>query len=59
MHLVLEYQSANFAGTLIRVHHAGVTELADVLDLGSSVLVAWEFKSLRPHQKQYAGVTQW
>ena len=36
--MVLEYQSAKFAGTLIVVQHAGVTELADVLDLGSSVL---------------------
>ena len=37
------------------VLYAGVTELADVLDLGSSVLAAWEFKSLRPHQKAICG----
>ncbi len=29
---------------------AGVAELADALDLGSSAQKAWEFKSLRPHQ---------
>ena len=29
---------------------AGVAELADALDLGSSAVMAWEFKSLRPHQ---------
>jgi hypothetical protein len=29
--------------------HAGVAELADALDLGSSAPVAYEFKSLRPH----------
>ena len=28
---------------------AGVAELADAPDLGSGALVAWEFKSLRPH----------
>ena len=52
---MLEYQSAIFAGTLYMVLYAGVTELADVLDLGSSVLAAWEFKSLRPHQKAICG----
>jgi hypothetical protein len=31
-------------------HFAGVAELADALDLGSSVLVTWGFKSLHPHQ---------
>ena len=31
---------------------AGVAELADALDLGSSAAQAYEFKSLRPHQKQ-------
>ncbi len=31
-------------------YYAGVAELADALDLGSSVFMAWEFKSLRPHQ---------
>ncbi len=29
---------------------AGVAELADALDLGSSARRAWEFKSLHPHQ---------
>ncbi|SPR92578.1 hypothetical protein PAE4_150001 [Bacillus altitudinis] len=29
--------------------HAGVAELADALDLGSSVFMTWGFKSLHPH----------
>jgi hypothetical protein len=33
----------------IYTHRAGVAELADALDLGSSVLVTWGFKSLHPH----------
>ena len=28
---------------------AGVAELADALDLGSSVFMTWGFKSLHPH----------
>ncbi|CAI8912714.1 hypothetical protein EMIT074MI3_50037 [Bacillus licheniformis] len=31
--------------------HAGVAELADALDLGSSVFTAWGFESLHPHLK--------
>jgi hypothetical protein len=29
--------------------NAGVAELADALDLGSSTLVVWRFDSSRPH----------
>lgn len=29
---------------------AGVVELVDTLDLGSSDSLSWGFKSLRPHQ---------
>ena len=35
-----------------------MAELADALDLGSSALAAWEFKSRRPHQDSYAGIAQ-
>ena len=31
------------------MHLAGVAELVDALDLGSSILWMWGFKSLHPH----------
>ena len=31
------------------LHVADVAELADALDLGSSVFTTWGFKSLHPH----------
>ena len=31
---------------------AGVAELVDALDLGSSGFMPWGFKSLRPHQEK-------
>jgi hypothetical protein len=34
-------------------HLAGVAELADALDLGSSVFMTWGFKSLHPHHYFY------
>ena len=34
---------------LITKYHAGVAELADALDLGSSVFMTWGFKSLHPY----------
>ena len=34
---------------LIYCLFAGVAELADALDLGSSVFMTWGFKSLHPH----------
>jgi hypothetical protein len=44
-------------------HFAGVAELADALDLGSSVLATWGFKSLHPHHINtilyLAEVVQW
>ncbi len=43
------------------VTYAGVAELADALDLGSSVFTAWGFESLHPHftTLSHAVVAEW
>ncbi len=37
---------------VFKAKNAGVAELADASDLGSGAAQAYEFKSLRPHQKR-------
>ena len=43
-----ELQELVHSGVVTK-YHAGVAELADALDLGSSVFMTWGFKSLHPH----------
>ena len=43
---------------IIPILRAAVAELADALDLGSSGVIPWRFKSSLPHQN-FAGITQW
>ena len=36
----------------LTIRYAGVAELADALDLGSSAFTAWGFDSLHPHMRK-------
>jgi hypothetical protein len=51
-------QAVEFAGKTnynnVRSSHAGVAELADALDLGSSGAHPWRFKSSRPHHISFS-----
>ena len=57
-HLTFNQRVDSSSLSRLIVNFAGVAELADALDLGSSVLMTWGFKSLHPHHIIYADLAQ-